>query len=50
MVLNIGCGVGRVDKYLAPRVRELHAIDVSGYGGEGDRQAEVDVAARRAPS
>ena len=30
VVLNIGCGVGRVDKYLAPRVRELHAIDVSG--------------------
>lgn len=29
-VLNIGCGVGRVDKYLAPRVRELCAIDVSG--------------------
>ena len=30
VVLNIGCGVGRVDKYLAPRVRELHAVDISG--------------------
>ena len=29
VVLNIGCGIGRVEKYLAPRVRELHAIDVS---------------------
>jgi ubiquinone/menaquinone biosynthesis C-methylase UbiE len=29
-VLNIGCGVGRVEKYLAPRVREMWAIDVSG--------------------
>ena len=29
-VLNIGCGVGRVDLYLAPHVRELWAIDVSG--------------------
>ncbi len=29
-VLNIGCGVGRVERYLAPHVRELHAVDVSG--------------------
>jgi ubiquinone/menaquinone biosynthesis C-methylase UbiE len=29
-VLNIGCGVGRIDLYLAPHVRELWAIDVSG--------------------
>jgi len=29
-VLNIGCGVGRVDLYLAPHVKELWAIDVSG--------------------
>jgi ubiquinone/menaquinone biosynthesis C-methylase UbiE len=29
-VLNIGCGLGRVDLYLAPHVRELWAIDVSG--------------------
>jgi ubiquinone/menaquinone biosynthesis C-methylase UbiE len=30
VVLNIGCGVGRVDRYLAPKVRELWAVDVSG--------------------
>lgn len=29
-VLNIGCGVGRVEKYLAPMVGELWAVDVSG--------------------
>ena len=29
-VLNIGCGVGRVERYLAPDVRELWAVDVSG--------------------
>ena len=29
-VLNIGCGVGRVERYLAPHVRELWAVDVSG--------------------
>ena len=29
-VLNIGCGVGRVERYLAPWVGELHAVDVSG--------------------
>ncbi len=29
-VLNIGCGVGRVERYLAPEVRELWAVDVSG--------------------
>jgi len=29
-VLNIGCGVGRVERYLAPLVGELWAIDVSG--------------------
>ena len=30
VVLNIGCGVGRVERYLAPEVAELHAVDVSG--------------------
>ena len=30
VVLNIGCGIGRVDLYVAPHVRELWAIDVSG--------------------
>jgi ubiquinone/menaquinone biosynthesis C-methylase UbiE len=29
-VLNIGCGVGRVERYLAPDVQELWAVDVSG--------------------
>ena len=29
-VLDIGCGIGRVERYLAPLVRELWAIDVSG--------------------
>lgn len=29
-VLDIGCGIGRVERYLAPRVRELWAVDVSG--------------------
>jgi SAM-dependent methyltransferase len=41
VVLNIGCGVGRVEKYLAPRVRELHAIDIS---GEMIRQAGARLA------
>ncbi len=30
IVLNIGCGVGRVEKYLAPHVAQMHAVDVSG--------------------
>lgn len=29
-VLNIGCGIGRVEKYLAPHVAEIHAVDISG--------------------
>lgn len=29
-VLDIGCGIGRIEKYLAPRVREMWAVDVSG--------------------
>lgn len=29
-VLNIGCGVGRVERYLAPLVGEMWAVDVSG--------------------
>ena len=37
-VLSIGCGVGRVERYLAPHVRELWAIDVS---AEMLRQAEI---------
>jgi SAM-dependent methyltransferase len=30
VVLNIGCGIGRVEKYLAPHVAEVWAVDVSG--------------------
>jgi SAM-dependent methyltransferase len=30
VVLNIGCGVGRVERYLAPHVAEMWAVDVSG--------------------
>jgi SAM-dependent methyltransferase len=30
VVLGIGCGIGRVERYLAPHVKELWAIDVSG--------------------
>lgn len=29
VVLDLGCGVGRVIKYLAPHVKELHGVDVS---------------------
>ena len=29
-VLDIGCGIGRIEKYLAPRVREMWAVDISG--------------------
>lgn len=30
VILNIGCGIGRVEKYLAPNIKELHAVDISG--------------------
>jgi SAM-dependent methyltransferase len=29
IVLDVGCGIGRIEKYLAPYCRELHAVDVS---------------------
>lgn len=29
VVLDLGCGVGRVAKHLAPFVRELHGVDLS---------------------
>jgi ubiquinone/menaquinone biosynthesis C-methylase UbiE len=29
VVLDLGCGVGRVAKYLAPYVKELHGVDIS---------------------
>ena len=27
--LNIGCGIGRVEKYLHPKVKEIHSVDFS---------------------
>ncbi|MGH7149471.1 MAG: class I SAM-dependent methyltransferase, partial [Planctomycetota bacterium] len=30
VVLDVGCGVGRMDAFVAPRVRRLIALDVSG--------------------
>ena len=30
VVLDIGCGIGRIASELAPRVKEVHGIDVSG--------------------
>lgn len=29
IVLNVGCGIGRIDKFLAKHCRELHALDIS---------------------
>lgn len=29
-VLNIGCGIGRVEKHLAPHVAEIWGVDISG--------------------
>ena len=41
-VLDIGCGIGRMDRHIAPRVGHLHGIDVS---GEMVRQARERMAA-----
>lgn len=30
VVLNLGCGIGRVEKFLAPHCKEIHGVDVSG--------------------
>src|SRR5262249_15078745 len=38
VVLNIGCGIGRVEKYLAPQVAEMWAVDVSGEMIAGARK------------
>jgi ubiquinone/menaquinone biosynthesis C-methylase UbiE len=44
VVLDLGCGVGRVAKHLAPFVRELHGVDVSenmiGYAKENCRRVQ----------
>jgi len=37
-VLDIGCGFGRVEKFLAPHVREVHGVDVSGVAVRRARQ------------
>lgn len=29
VVLDLGCGIGRIEKYLAPYCKEIHGIDVS---------------------
>jgi ubiquinone/menaquinone biosynthesis C-methylase UbiE len=29
VVLDVGCGIGRVEKFLAPECREMHAVDIS---------------------
>jgi len=29
LVLDVGCGIGRIERFLAPYCRELHAVDIS---------------------
>lgn len=29
-MLDLGCGIGRVEKFLAPHCKEIHGVDVSG--------------------
>jgi len=31
VVLSIGCGAGRMEKYVAPEVKQVHAIDISSH-------------------
>ena len=38
VALDLGCGIGRMDRYLAPRVKRLVGVDVS---GEMVRRARV---------
>ncbi|GAG70139.1 unnamed protein product [marine sediment metagenome] len=37
--LNIGCGIGRIEKFLHQKVKEIHSVDVS--------QAMIDIAKER---
>ena len=29
IVLDVGCGIGRIERFLAPHCKEIHAVDVS---------------------
>jgi len=42
-VLDIGCGIGRMDRHVAPRVRRLIGIDVSGEMVSRARERLTDV-------
>ena len=42
-VLDIGCGIGRMDRHVAPRVKKLIGIDVSGDMIAGARQRLGDL-------
>jgi SAM-dependent methyltransferase len=42
-VLDLGCGIGRLIKPLAPRVAELHGVDVSGEMIERARTYLADI-------
>lgn len=44
VVLDIGCGIGRMDRHIAPRVRSLTGIDVSGemVARARERLADLD--------
>lgn len=30
VVMDLGCGIGRIEKFLAPHCKEIHGVDVSG--------------------
>ncbi len=43
VVLDIGCGIGRMDQFVAPRVGRLIGVDVSGIMVEKARARLADV-------